>query len=49
VFYVALRGVDVLAISAGFVGVPILLLLYQTINFHHYIVDAVIWRRKARS
>jgi hypothetical protein len=22
------------------------LLIYQTINFHHYIVDAVIWRRR---
>ena len=24
-------------------------IVYQTINFHHYIVDAVIWRsRKAK-
>lgn len=27
------------------VGLPVLL-LYQTINFHHYIVDAVVWRRR---
>lgn len=25
-------------------GVPLIVLAYQTINFHHYIVDAVIWK-----
>ncbi|NKB20243.1 MAG: hypothetical protein GKS01_06820 [Alphaproteobacteria bacterium] len=49
VFYVGLRGVDTAAVSFGVVGLPVLLLLYQTINFHHYIVDAVIWRRRAHS
>jgi len=24
---------------------PAAAILYQTINFHHYIVDAIIWRR----
>jgi hypothetical protein len=24
---------------------PLSLLAYMTINFHHYVVDAVIWRR----
>lgn len=26
--------------------VPLTLVVFQTINFHHYTVDAVIWRRK---
>jgi hypothetical protein len=28
----------------GNVGVPLLILIFQTINFHHYIVDGIIWR-----
>lgn len=32
----ALTGLDSLAIAA---------VVYQTINFHHYVVDAIIWRR----
>jgi len=27
-------------------GVALLMIAFQTINFHHYIVDAVIWRRR---
>lgn len=27
-------------------GLPSLLIIYQTINFHHYIVDAVIWKSR---
>jgi len=30
-------------------AVPLTLVLFQTINFHHYTVDAVIWRRKHKS
>ena len=26
-------------------GMAALMIVYQTINFHHYIVDAIIWRR----
>lgn len=26
-------------------GLPVALVIYQTINYHHYIVDALIWRR----
>ena len=44
-FYVAISvgvGVDVLS------GLPAAILIYQGINFHHYVVDAVIWKmRKA--
>jgi len=28
---------------------PLSLLAYMTINFHHYVVDAIIWRRPRRS
>lgn len=41
VFY---AGLQWSAAAAGF-GMAILMVVYQTINFHHYIVDAVIWRR----
>ena len=27
---------------------PLSLLAYMTINFHHYVVDAIIWRRPRR-
>lgn len=30
-------------------AVPLTLVLFQTINFHHYSVDAVIWRRKHKA
>ena len=41
-------------ISAGisllpFAIMPALAVTYQTINFHHYIVDAIIWRRGKKS
>ncbi len=49
IFHIGLRGIDFAVASAGIVGTPVLLLLYQTVNFHHYIVDAVIWRRRAAS
>lgn len=26
---------------------PVILVLYLTVNFHHYLVDSVIWKRKA--
>ena len=32
--------------SIGDIGLPLIILIYQTINFHHYIVDSVIWRSK---
>ena len=45
IIYVAIRlgGDTLLAI-----GIPSLIVVYQAINFHHYIVDALIWKaRKA--
>lgn len=32
--------------AIGDIGVPLLIVIYQTINFHHYIVDSIIWRSK---
>ena len=30
------------------IGIPSLIIIYQTINFHHYVVDSIIWKmRKA--
>ncbi|MEM8814747.1 MAG: hypothetical protein AAGE85_02910, partial [Pseudomonadota bacterium] len=31
---------SVFAVSAGVIAITI----YQTINFHHYIVDSLIWK-----
>lgn len=46
-FYAAIK---VSTVAIGDVGVPVIILIYQTINFHHYIVDAVIWRsRKSKT
>jgi hypothetical protein len=49
-FCLALSTAVYLAIQAGLgqLGLPIILaaaIVYQTLNFHHYIVDALIWRR----
>jgi hypothetical protein len=30
------------------VVLPIALIVYQTINFHHYIVDALIWKLRRK-
>ena len=30
--------------SFALVGVPLLIIIYQAINFHHYIVDSLIWK-----
>jgi len=37
-------GLQWSAAAAG-IGMAVLMVVYQTINFHHYIVDALIWRR----
>ncbi len=34
---------------APLAGIPLLILIYQTINFHHYIVDSVIWKVRKKS
>lgn len=37
-------GLHYTAAAAG-LGMAVLMVVYQTVNFHHYIVDALIWRR----
>ena len=38
------------SVAIGDVGVPLIIVIYQTINFHHYIVDGFIWRsRKSKT
>jgi hypothetical protein len=34
--------------AIGDVGLPLVVLMYQTLNFHHYIVDGIIWKSKHR-
>ena len=42
-------GTALLANQQLVVGLPLLVLIYQTVNFHHYIVDSLIWKvRKKR-
>jgi len=31
------------------VGLPVIILFYQTVNFHHYIVDSVIWKVRKKT
>ena len=40
-FYVALQGIPMLL---GISAVTLTFVVYQTINFHHYIVDGIIWK-----
>ena len=44
VFYASLQW----SAAALGLGMTALMVVYQTINFHHYIVDAVIWQRPRR-
>ncbi|MEZ5826572.1 MAG: hypothetical protein R3C97_18140 [Geminicoccaceae bacterium] len=30
------------------VGLPIAIIVYQTINFHHYVVDGIIWKARKK-
>lgn len=34
---------------AGLNGLPMLLIVYSTINFHHYVVDSQIWKLRKKS
>lgn len=52
VLYIAACLVPVAALYLGIMGIvgllPATAFLYQVVNFHHYIVDAVIWRSPRR-
>lgn len=39
-------GIAIFEESFYSLGVPSLIVIYQAINFHHYIVDAVIWKSR---
>ncbi len=46
---IGFAGTAYLAIQNLVWLLPAAAILYQTINFHHYIVDAIIWRRGRRA
>jgi hypothetical protein len=41
---VAYVGLNVVLVAVPAMTLPVALIAYQTINFHHYIVDSVIWK-----
>ncbi len=42
-------AVEKVGSSLAFTGLPMFVVLYMTVNFHHYVVDGVIWKlRKPR-
>ena len=45
VFYGGLAGLTAAFASST---VPVLLIAYQVINFHHYVVDALVWKVRRR-
>lgn len=40
------QGVDMLGRQFLWLGLPTVLIAHFTLNFHHYLVDGVIWRRR---
>jgi len=44
---IAYAGVHYLMVDVMAVAVPVIL-FYQTVNFHHYIVDAMIWKARKK-
>jgi hypothetical protein len=43
-FFIQRTGVEALGNALGISAAVAALVIYQTINFHHYVVDAVIWK-----
>ena len=41
-------GIELFKGSFMALGLPSLLIVYQTINFHHYIVDSLIWKARKK-
>jgi hypothetical protein len=39
----------VLTANQQLFGVPLAILIYQTINFHHYVVDSLIWKVRKKT
>ena len=43
------RAMEELGEFLSFTGLPVIVILYMAVNFHHYVVDGVIWKlRKPR-
>ncbi|WP_199538800.1 MULTISPECIES: hypothetical protein [unclassified Duganella] len=43
------RAIDVSnAYFVNYTLVPLVVIVYQGINFHHYIVDSIIWKLRKR-
>ncbi len=42
-------SVDIVTDWISIKSLPLVLIIYQTINFHHYIVDAVIWKLRKKT
>ena len=38
-------AITALGPALALIGIP-LIVVYQTINFHHYVVDSLIWKRR---
>jgi len=41
-------GLALLTLDRTLLGLPLVLLVYQTVNFHHYIVDSKIWKVRTK-
>lgn len=47
-FLIERFGVDLIEITFGVSSLAAAMIIYQTINFHHYIVDATIWKLRKK-
>ena len=45
----AITTVVYLGIQFALAGIIVLVIIYQTINFHHYVVDGLIWKVRKKS
>ena len=47
IFYGGLNtGLELISSSSGIVLSNIIIIGYQTVNFHHYVVDGLIWKAR---
>jgi hypothetical protein len=52
IYFAACLGITTaiyLPLAASAIAVPMLMLMYQVINFHHYIADSIIWKVRRKS
>lgn len=48
-FFISAVGVDALSTAIGVSAGIAAIIIYQTLNFHHYIVDSLIWKLRQKS